>query len=339
MKIGIASNLSDAVDVLRDAVESICEHEVLWVARTGTNAVSLCARDMPDLILLDIAIPDMDALEVTRLLTKETPCPILIVTAHRDADTPRIFDAMGRGALDVVNMPSLDETDPHLRAEPLLAKIAMVEKLTGPSADRRGSVARPASPRLPNLLAIGASAGGPAALGAVLSALPKDFPAAVVIVQHVDERFTSGMAEWLDQHSALPVRLAEEGDRPTRGTVLLAGTGDHLTFKSPDRLGYTPEPQDYVYRPSVNVFLWSLCRQWRGKAVGVLLTGMGSDGALGLKSMRDMGHHTIAQDKSSSAVYGMPKAAAALDAATEVLPLTDIAPRLAEIFTSIKVEG
>jgi two-component system, chemotaxis family, response regulator WspF len=181
------------------------------------------------------------------------------------------------------------------------------------------------------LVAIGASAGGPSALAVVLKGLPEDFSAAIVIIQHVDVQFAQGMAEWLSQHSALPVRVAAEDDRPVRGTVLIAGTQDHLQMKAADRLGYTRDPLDYVYRPSVDVFFESVNRHWRGGAIGVLLTGMGRDGANGLKVLRDKGHHTIAQDEASSVVYGMPKAAARLAAAVDILPMADIAPRLLEI--------
>ena len=181
------------------------------------------------------------------------------------------------------------------------------------------------------LVAIGASAGGPSTLAVVLKALPEDFAAAIVIIQHVDVQFAPGMAEWLGHHSALPVRVASEGDRLESGSVLLAGTQDHLQLKAPDRLGYTPDPLEYVYRPSVDVFFESVSRLWRGGAIGVLLTGMGKDGAAGLKVLRDKGHHTIAQDEASSAVYGMPKAAARLKAAVDILPVADIAPRLVDV--------
>lgn len=181
------------------------------------------------------------------------------------------------------------------------------------------------------LVGIGASAGGPAALATVLGGLPQDFPAAVVVIQHVDEHMALGMAEWLGLHSALPVRVAAEGDRPIPGSVLLAATNDHLVLKTADRLGYSPEPRDYVYRPSVDAFFQSVCRLWRGDVVGVLLTGMGRDGALGLKALRDQGRHTIAQDQESSAVYGMPKAAAKLDAAVDILPVARIASRLVNL--------
>jgi chemotaxis response regulator CheB len=180
------------------------------------------------------------------------------------------------------------------------------------------------------LVGIGASAGGPAALAVVFGGLPKDFSAAVVVVQHVDKRFAAGMAEWLARDSALPVRLAREGDRPAPGTILLAGTEDHLILTGSCRLGYVREPRDYAYRPSVDVFFQSVSKSWRGRAIGVLLTGMGRDGAIGLKALRAKGHYTLAQDRKSSAVYGMPKAAAELQAAVDILPLRRIADKLAD---------
>jgi two-component system response regulator WspF len=183
------------------------------------------------------------------------------------------------------------------------------------------------------LVAIGASAGGPAALGSILSALPHDFPAAIVVIQHVDEAIAPGMAQWLGHQSALPVRLAADDDRVTAGTILIAGRNDHLALTARLRLAYTAEPRDCFYRPSVDVFFASVTRFWRGDAIGVLLTGMGRDGADGLKMLHVRGQYTIAQDEASSAIYGMPKAAAALGAVDAVLPLHRIAPRLVELVT------
>lgn len=180
----------------------------------------------------------------------------------------------------------------------------------------------------PSLVAIGSSAGGPAALAILLRGLPRTFPAAIVIVQHIDSRMATGMADWLGLQSSLPVRVADEGDRPVAGHVLIAGTSDHLVLKSPNRLGYTEEPREAVYRPSVDVFFQSVHRLWRASAVGIVLSGMGRDGAAGLKAMRESGCYTIAQDKETSAVYGMPKAAAAISAAVDVLPMDHIAARL-----------
>jgi chemotaxis response regulator CheB len=165
-------------------------------------------------------------------------------------------------------------------------------------------------------------------LANVLSHLPADFPAPVAIVQHVDVQFASGLANWLDDQTPLHVRLAREGDRPEPGEALLAGTDNHLVFASPTRLTYTRHPEDCSYRPSIDAFFKSADRFWQGEIIGVLLTGMGRDGADGLRDLRSRGHHTIAQDRTSSAVYGMPKAAAELHAATEILALDQIGPRL-----------
>jgi chemotaxis response regulator CheB len=191
----------------------------------------------------------------------------------------------------------------------------------------------------PCLVAIGSSAGGPPALAVLLRGLPRTFPAAIVIVQHIDGRMAAGMAEWLGHHCALPVRVAAEGDRPTGGQVLIAATSDHLVLKSYDRLGYTSEPRELVYRPSVDVFFQSVRRRWKASVVGVLLSGMGRDGAVGLKELREHGCHTIAQDEATSAVYGMPKAAAAISAAVEVLPMDHIAARLIVVCASTGNQG
>ena len=339
MRIGIVNDLTIATEALRRALALAPGHQIAWTAADGAEAVRLCAADRPDLILMDLIMPGMDGVEATRRIMAETPCAILVVTADVDGQAAHVFAAMGYGALDAVDLPLLGTGDPARATQPLLAKIRALDKLLGGRSDKAAQVHRLAATARPTLLAIGASAGGPAALSTLLLGLPRDFAAAIVIVQHVDERFAAGMADWLNRDSPLPVRLAGEGDEPVGGQVLLAGTGDHLVFKPKGRLGYTPQPTAEVYRPSVNVFFRSICDGWPGRAIGVLLTGMGSDGALGLKALRDRGHLTIAQDRATSAVYGMPKAAAAIGAAAEILPLQAIAPRLIKLVASKVLEG
>jgi len=180
----------------------------------------------------------------------------------------------------------------------------------------------------PPLIVIGASAGGPSAVATVLRDLPAQFGGAIVIIQHVDARFADHMATWLSDQSPTRVRIAREGDRLAAGQILLAGTDDHLVLTRTQTLAYIAEPRDAFYRPSIDVFMKSVCQYWQGMAVGVLLTGMGTDGASGLRALRNNGAVTIAQDRASSVVYGMPKAAAELDAASEVLPVTMIGSRL-----------
>jgi two-component system response regulator WspF len=187
----------------------------------------------------------------------------------------------------------------------------------------------PAPPE--TLIVMGASAGGPTALAQVLGGLPSDFAAAVVVIQHIDPQFAHSLADWLNSRSRLSVRLAEAPEYPERGVALVAGRNAHLVFTSPRCIGYVNEPNDSAYRPSIDLLFQSAERFWNGPIIGVLLTGIGRDGAQGLRRLRSAGGHTIAQDAASSAVYGMPKAAAELCAATDILPLNNIAPRLIEL--------
>ncbi len=320
MRIGIVNDLPMAVEALRRAITLRPAHQVVWVARNGAEAVELCAREKPDIVLMDLIMPVMDGVEATRRIIAANPCPILVVTVSVQEHAAKVFEAMGAGALDAVNTPAFNATAPFLAKLDQMSHYLNLNGATPASPQRHISKTSAKA----QLLAIGTSAGGPAALVAVLSRLPKDFPAAVVVIQHVDVQFAGAMAEWLNTQSALPVRLALEGDQPTPGMVLLAGTNDHLRLTKSQRLGYVQEPVDYFYRPSVNVFFESVVRHWQGNVVGVLLTGMGRDGAEGLKALREAGAHTIAQDQATSAVYGMPKAAAQLNAAVEVLPLDQI---------------
>lgn len=336
MKIGIVNDLPIAVEALRRALEFRPQHQIAWVARDGAHGIAMCAKETPDVVLMDLIMPGIDGVEATRRIMAATPCAILIVTDRVDANTARVFDAMGHGAIDAVDTPVLRGGEPQGGAATFLQKIDTISKLVGtrrfiPNADTFGDTW--VLKRRDRLVAIGASAGGPVAVKQVLSGLSGNFQAAIVIIQHVDERFAPGMAEWLSRESPVQVRVAKEGDRPAAGTALLAGTNDHLVLKAADRLGYTAEPREQAYRPSVDVFFESVGKHWPGDAVGVLLTGMGRDGAKGLKTLRAKGHYTIAQDEATSAVYGMPKAAATLGAAVDILPLARIASRLIDTFS------
>ncbi|MFJ4141570.1 chemotaxis response regulator protein-glutamate methylesterase [Pseudomonas sp. NPDC089734] len=334
MKIAIVNDMPMAVEALRRALAFEPLHQIVWVAGNGAEAVKRCAELTPDLILMDLIMPVMDGVEATRQIMASTPCAIVLVTVDREQNVHRVFEAMGHGALDVVDTPAIGAGNPRDAAAPLLRKILNIDWLIGQRTSRERApvpALRKAALR-EGLVAIGSSAGGPAALEVLLKGLPVNFPAAIVLVQHVDQVFAAGMADWLSTASGLPVRLAIEGEPPQRGKVLLAGTNHHIRLLKDGKLAYTAEPVNEIYRPSIDVFFESVARYWNGDAVGVLLTGMGRDGAQGLKLMREQGFLTIAQDQASSAVYGMPKAAAAIDAATEIRPLNTIAPRLLEVF-------
>jgi two-component system response regulator WspF len=334
MKIAIVNDMPMAVEALRRALAFEPAHEVVWAACNGADAVRKCAEQTPDLILMDLIMPVMDGVEATRQIMAATPCAIVIVTVDRQQNMNRVFEAMGHGALDVVDTPAIGGANPKEAAAPLLRKILNIGWLIGQRGAREPAAANPvrAAVQRQGLVAIGSSAGGPAALEQLLKDLPVNFPAAIVLVQHVDQVFAAGMAEWLSSAAGLPVRLAREGEPPQPGTVLLAGTNHHIRLLKNGTLAYTAEPVNEIYRPSIDVFFESVARFWSGDAVGVLLTGMGRDGAQGLKLMRQQGWLTIAQDQQTCAVYGMPKAAAAIDAAVEIRPLNTIAMRLKEVF-------
>jgi len=342
MKIGIVNDMPLALEALRRVLSLDNRHQVIWAAKDGADALALSAVHRPDLVLMDLIMPNMDGVEATRQIMSCKPCPILVVTANVGDNARLVFEAMACGALDAVDTPYLGTSDPRKNAAPLLTKIDDIERRirqdNAASIDAEIEVEASATHPV-GLVAIGASAGGPGALATVLGGLPANFKAALVVIQHVDDMFVNGMAEWLNQRSALPVRLAREGDRLEAGVVLLAGTGGHLVLKDRRRLGYTSEPRDSVYKPSIDVFFGSVCRHLSGIAVGVLLTGMGADGARGLKAMRDKGHYTVAQNQATSTVYGMPKAAAALGAAVDILPVQAIAPRLASVLAGCNHSG
>jgi len=326
LRIAIVNDMLMAREALRRVIADVPGYSLVWTARDGEEAVKRCAADTPDLILMDLIMPVMNGVEATRRIMAQAPCAILVVTATVEGNTAMVFEALGAGALDAVQTPELAATGQLGGANALKLKIETIRQLIFRSVPRR----HPAGSSVPisPLVVIGASAGGPAALAAILHKLPDDFPSPIVIVQHIDAQFAPSMAIWLDGQSPLTVRIANQGDRPQRRTALIAASNDHLVFTDSQTLSYTPEPIACHYRPSVDVFFESVTAYWRGSVVAVLLTGMGRDGARGLKALRDAGALTIAQDAATCVVYGMPKAAAELSAAVEILPLEKIASRL-----------
>ena len=332
IKVAIVNDMTLPIEALKRVVASSPRYEVIWIARNGAEAVFKSAEEVPDIILMDLIMPVMDGVEATKKIMARNPCAILVVTATVAGNSDRVFEAMGYGALDAVNTPTLGLKGDVGGGEALLVKMGIVARLLN-----KGNVEPlpdPSPMALPRgdapLIVIGSSTGGPQALGTILGKLPANFPIPIVIVQHVDAQFAEGLASWLSVETHLTVKVAQEGDRPMQGTVWLAGTNDHLIMGRDQTLSYTPTPADMYYRPSVDVFFNSVVQYWPGKVMGVILTGMGRDGAKGLLALRQRGFETIAQDEASSVVYGMPKAAVELNAATQVLPVDQIGQALKE---------
>ena len=280
-------------------------------------------------------MPEMNGVEATRRIMKSHPCAILLVTSSTARNLSLVYEAMGHGALDAVNTPTIGLGDELEGSRALLKKIDTIARLLGPGRPQPEPTPRPAEPtpadplrEMPPLIAIGASTGGPRALAELLAAAPANLDAAVVIAQHIDLDFAPGLVQWLSLQTPLPVELACEGQAPQAGRILVAGTNDHLVLAPNRTWSYTPYPADYSYRPSVDALFESLAQHWPEKGSAVLLTGMGRDGSHGLLRLRRAGWRTIAQDEKSCVVYGMPKAAVQLGAAVKILPLEEIGPTL-----------
>ena len=328
MRIGIVNDLAIAREVLRRAVLSVPGYTVAWLAEDGDDAVAKAVVDPPDAILMDLIMPRLNGVEATRQIMQQSPCPILVVTASVSTNYALACRAMGAGALDAVDTPTFGPNGVVQNAEKLVARLVQLEAaLEGASGSSVIAVQQIVSPPgdMPPLVVLGASTGGPEALTHIVSAFPPDFPAAVLISQHIGADFAPALVQQLTTWCRLPVRGAKDGEPPMAGVVHVAVSNDHMEL-APDRLlRYTAHPRSSPFRPSIDVLFSSAAAHSARLGVGVLLTGMGRDGAEGLLRLRAAGWHTIAQDEATSVVKdGMPKAAVSRGAAVEVLPLQNI---------------
>jgi two-component system response regulator WspF len=327
MRIGIVNDVRAACEALRRVVDSLPDHEIAWIAADGVEAIAMAKRDRPDLILMDLIMPHLDGVQATRQIMASAPCAILVVTATVSGNISLVYEAMGFGALDAVDTPMLGPAGEVSGAGALVEKIGMIAKIVGSSETRR-PVRAPATAAPPKLVVVGASTGGPKAISDLLTPLPRDWNVAVLVVQHVDVAFSQGLAKWLGDRTGRAVRVAEHGQHPAAGDVLLAGTNDHLVLSKSRTLEYREEPREVFFRPSVDVFFESVADHWPQTGSALLLTGMGKDGAKGLLKLRSRGWHTMAQDEATSVVWSMPKAGIDLGAACEVLSVDQMARAL-----------
>jgi len=328
MRVAVVNDMNMALQVLRQLVLSRPGYEIAWTACSGREAVEKCMADTPDLILMDLVMPEMGGVEATRKIMATCPCAILVVTASVGHKADLVFEALGAGALDAVKTPGAVKLGDPSSAEPIFKKMATLERLIAPLPARQSKRPPPAPAKGCPLIALGASSGGPQALSRVLSELPRDLPAAMLIIQHIDGEFINGLVDWLDDQCSLPVQLAEEGQRPRPGQVLVAGSQGNLVLQSDGILHYSTAPSQRLNRPSIDTLFESLAQNWKGPVTGVLLTGMGSDGAEGMLALRRAGHHTIAQDRESSVIFGMPEAAIRIGGTCEIVNLDKLSDTL-----------
>lgn len=321
--------------------------EVVGRANDGEEAVEFVTRTRPDIITMDIIMPKMNGLDATRKIMETRPVPIVIVSGNWDPkEVDTTFRAMEAGALAIVRRPPGAGHPEHeaaikemLRTIRLMSEVKVVRRWSRSASivkdiDADHPVPRGIHPEI-NVIAIGASAGGPPVLQKILSGLPKDFPLPVLIVQHMAAGFLQGMLQWLSETSGVPLHIAADGITAIPGHAYFAPDGSHMGISNKGRIFLSGREPERSARPSVSFLFRTIAEAYGNKAAAVLLTGMGRDGAAELKLLKERGAVTIIQDRESSTVFGMPGAAKELGAALYELSPDKIVSVLMDI-TAVK---
>ena len=330
IKVVVAEDSASARELLVSILSADPQLKVIGQARDGEEAVALVARLRPDVVTMDIVMPGMGGLEATRRIMASNPVPIVIVSASWKAlEVKSTFETIRAGALAVLSKPSGPGSPDFERSAERLRRTVVAMSQVKVVTHRPAGSERPSTPErssrdpgAPSLsvVAIGASTGGPEALRELLTLLPKELPVPVLVAQHLSAGFLDGLLSWLAESTGQRVERAVAGQSPLPGRIYFAPEEEHLELSPSGRLVLTPAGDQDLLCPSADRLLSSVALVHGPRAAGVVLTGMGKDGAQGLKAMHDRGALTFAQDKPSSVVYGMPGEALRLGAATYVLP-------------------
>lgn len=349
-----------ALTILKRILASSSEVKVVGTATNGAAALEQIPTVQPQVICTDLHMPQMDGLELTRKLMAVYPRPILVISAsvHAQEDARNVFELLQAGALDIFPKPSVDSlSDYESIKQELTNRIRVLAGVkvftrhtsrsevgaskTGLDSPQNGAGASNTQPvsdnqfptfnsprSTPKVVAIGASTGGPQALHTILKQLPATFPVPILCTQHISEGFLQGLVDWLAAECHLKVVIAKPGAVPKPGTVYFAPEGKHLQLNTQGQFMTVSTPPVSGHRPSVTVLFQAVAAYYSRASVGILLTGMGRDGAEGLQAIVQAGGTTIAQDEQTCIVFGMPKEAIVLGAAQHTLPIGEIAPLL-----------
>ena len=330
IKVLVVDDSAVVRDLLKHILTSQSEIVVIGEAKDGQEAVEFVAVNKPDVITMDINMPRLNGFEATRQIMQKYPVPIVIVTASWNPnDLNKTWTAMEAGAVAAIEKPRYSTEEDYknnakniVDTVRLMSQVKVVRRwpkrkvaVTEVSADRTDS--RLSVPRY-EIVAIGASTGGPPVIKELLETLPENFSAPIAIVQHIARNFTAGLVEWLDRSTALKVRVAKNREILESGTVYVAPDGFQMKVDLSSHIILTDDPPENGLKPSVSYLFRSVAEIFGKKAVGILLTGMGKDGAYELRTLKDKGAITIAQDKETSVIHGMPGEAIKIGGATHI---------------------
>jgi two-component system chemotaxis response regulator CheB len=339
VRVVIADDSLVAREMLSTILSSDPEIEVVGLANNGAEAVDLVERLRPDLVTMDIHMPKVNGLEATERIMAFHPTPILVVSSSVYGEGMGLaFDALKLGALEVIKKPEpRDWADLErigkevLRKVKILSRVRVITHIRG-RRERFGEPAPPPKATVEgrSIIAIGSSTGGPSALASVFECLPRNLRVPILVAQHIADGFVPGLVSWLNTSSKVKVVVAEKGIEPQPGVAYMAPTGTNMVLEG-KRIGFREPEKGQLYIPSADTLFDSVARSYGKQSVGVILTGMGADGATGMKRMHDSGAVTIAQDEETCTVFGMPKAAIELGGVDRVLAVGAIGEALADL--------
>lgn len=324
IKVLVVDDSSFARELITAILSTDGQIKVVGTAEDGKEAVEKVRELKPDVVTMDIEMPVMDGLEAIEHIMALYAVPILVVTTRGDA--PTAYAAIAKGALDLVVKPevNLEAAREFIDKIKLLSTIKVITHISGKHVAKDIKPVRQTELKVSStdkVVAIASSTGGPEALSVILSDLPGKLPCPVVIAQHISDGFVSGMVEWLKRITKLTVKVAVEGEPVTAGTVYISPSEKHMEITGSRRIALVERNPKDIYRPSCDVLLSSVARVYGSSSIGIILTGMGSDGVAGMKKIRDTKGVTIAQDEKTSVVFGMPKVAIDSGCIDKILPV------------------
>lgn len=339
IRVLVVDDSQFVVETISKKLQADQEIEVIGSASNGIEAVEKVKSLKPDVVTLDIIMPEMDGLTALSRIMLESPTPVVMLSALTSENAASTIQALELGAVDFCLKTSVVKSGGNGADESLIAKIKMAStqvpsrrpiSLTHNSAVRNKAGAK-GSCSINRLVAIGSSTGGPRALMELIPALPADIPAAILVVQHMPPMFTKSLAERLNQASKIEVIEANNGSPVTRGQALIAPGDYHMIVASEGNVTLTQDPPVLGVRPSVDTLMTSVAMTYKNISLGVILTGMGSDGTEGAASIKKAGGQVLAQDEATSAIYGMPMSVAKAGHADRILPLDKMADEIVRI--------